>query len=195
MEQKRFYYVYQITNLVNGKVYVGMHATDDMEDGYMGSGDLIQLAIKKYGVASFRKDILFEGYSLLDIVDKEAELVTQEFIERDDTYNLCVGGRTGVRLVYEKEMARRRNAAEATKAKLTGVPRTVATKQKIAAAMVGNQHSRKAAIIRECAICGKQFTVSRSRPKEAQEKARCCSRSCTCRLNNQIKRSETKMPN
>ena len=38
--------VYQITNLINGKIYIGVHSTDDINDGYMGSGDLIKMAIK-----------------------------------------------------------------------------------------------------------------------------------------------------
>ncbi len=32
MKDYKFYYVYQLINKVNGKIYVGMHATDDMTD-------------------------------------------------------------------------------------------------------------------------------------------------------------------
>lgn len=36
-----FYYLYQITNLVNNKIYVGVHKTHKFDDGYMGSGKVI----------------------------------------------------------------------------------------------------------------------------------------------------------
>lgn len=44
------YLVYRIDNLVNGKHYIGQHITEDPFDDYMGSGNLIRLAISKYGI-------------------------------------------------------------------------------------------------------------------------------------------------
>jgi hypothetical protein len=89
------YCLYQITNLINGKIYVGVHKTADPLDGYLGSGPLIRKAVAKYGRENFRKDILetYEDYESLNRA--EAEIVTREFIERPDTYNLDLGGRGG----------------------------------------------------------------------------------------------------
>ena len=42
-----FHYVYEITNNINGRKYIGKHSTNDMNDGYMGSGIAIKQAIKK----------------------------------------------------------------------------------------------------------------------------------------------------
>lgn len=90
-----FYTVYRITNLIDGKIYIGKHQTKDLNDGYMGSGKHLKRAIAKYGVANFSKEILFQFDDEADMNAKEAELVTEEFCLREDTYNLCVGGRGG----------------------------------------------------------------------------------------------------
>lgn len=87
------YLVYQITNIVNGKIYVGAHATNDRNDDYMGSGRGIKAAIHKYGTHNFTKTILCECNSIEEMFSKERELVTPEFVARQDTYNRVIGGR------------------------------------------------------------------------------------------------------
>ncbi len=87
------YCLYQITNLLTGSIYVGVHASEHLEDSYMGSGVYISRAIKKYGVENFKKTILETFDSVEDMFTREAEIVTLEFIHRDDTYNLVEGGR------------------------------------------------------------------------------------------------------
>jgi group I intron endonuclease len=89
------YYLYKITNLVNNKIYVGVHKTKDLNDGYMGSGKIIQQAIQKYGLQNFEKIILetFDTYE--EALKKEYQIVNEEFLSRDNTYNLRVGGAGG----------------------------------------------------------------------------------------------------
>lgn len=90
-----FYIIYKITNLLNEKIYVGKHQTKDLNDGYMGSGKRLRRAIAKYGIENFKKEILFYFDNEQDMNAKEAELVTEEFCLREDTYNLCSGGHGG----------------------------------------------------------------------------------------------------
>lgn len=92
-----FFYVYQITNLVNGKIYVGKHKSDKHpdENGYYGSGKQILAAIKKYGIKNFKKEVLCFCSSMEEMSDKEAEVVTEEFVKRKDTYNMHKGGPGG----------------------------------------------------------------------------------------------------
>lgn len=90
-----FYTIYKIKNLANGKEYIGKHQTKDLEDGYMGSGVALSKAIAKYGIESFKKEILHVFETEEDMNRKEAELVTEEYCLREDTYNICVGGQGG----------------------------------------------------------------------------------------------------
>jgi hypothetical protein len=90
-----FYLLYEIRNNINDKIYVGVHKTKDMNDGYMGSGKLIQAAIKKYGIENFTKVILETFESAEAMYARENEVVTDEFLLREDTYNLRRGGTGG----------------------------------------------------------------------------------------------------
>lgn len=90
-----YYGLYKITNLVNGKMYIGQHVTDNLDDGYMGSGKLIKLAIKKYGVDNFRKEWLgfYEDANELDYMERV--FVDDTWVSRSDTHNLSIGGYSG----------------------------------------------------------------------------------------------------
>lgn len=90
-----FYYMYQITNLINGKIYIGVHATSDLNDGYMGSGKNIIKAIKKYGKLNFRKEILSFFSSIEEMMLAEQSIVNEEFLTREDVYNIVLGGLRG----------------------------------------------------------------------------------------------------
>jgi len=81
--------------MIDCKVYIGKHQTKDLNDGYMGSGKQLKRAQVKHGIENFKKEILFQFDNENDMNTKEAELVTKEFCLREDTYNLCPGGKGG----------------------------------------------------------------------------------------------------
>jgi len=117
-----FYILYQITNKVNGKIYVGVHKTKDINDGYMGSGKVIRSAIAKHGIENFEKVILETFENAEAMYAREKELVNEDFLSRDDVYNLRRGGTGGFDFINanrlngfsDTEVARKgRNATDA----------------------------------------------------------------------------------
>jgi hypothetical protein len=91
-KKKKYNFVYQIKNLINGKIYVGVHGTYNMNDGYMGSGNLIVKSIAKHGTENFEKTILKQFDSFEEALTYEEFIVNREFVMREDTYNLRTGG-------------------------------------------------------------------------------------------------------
>ena len=89
------YTIYQTTNKINGKIYIGKHQTENPNDAYLGSGIALRNAIKKYGIENFEKIILFDFDTEKEMNDKERELITEEFVKRKETYNKGVGGEGG----------------------------------------------------------------------------------------------------
>ncbi len=60
-------------------------------------GVYLKYAIDKYGKEHFIKEIICECSSEEEMNLKEEELVNPEFVARNDTYNLSVGGNGGKR--------------------------------------------------------------------------------------------------
>lgn len=89
------YTIYKVTNLLNGKFYIGKHQTDNPTDSYMGSGRAILNAIKLHGKQNFVKEILFDFDSEEEMNNKERELVNENLVSNRLSYNMTVGGEGG----------------------------------------------------------------------------------------------------
>jgi hypothetical protein len=102
MKNKKYYTVYKTTNLINGKYYIGVHATNKLDDYYLGSGLLLKKAIHKYKKENFKKEILFIFNCYEDAYKKEKELVNEKTINLEECYNFKIGGEGGSGLYGEK---------------------------------------------------------------------------------------------
>lgn len=101
------YIVYETSNKINNKIYIGVHKTKNpfSFDGYIGCGVYVtqpytyqyaktafQYAVKKYGPKNFiRKTLAIfdteeEAYLL------EEHIVNDKFLARNDVYNMVLGG-------------------------------------------------------------------------------------------------------
>ncbi len=92
MLKTQFHTVFKIINNVNGKYYIGKHSTNNLNDNYMGSGDLIKLAIRKYGIKEFKKEIIFRARTEQIAYWIEGMIVDKEFINSQSNYNISLGG-------------------------------------------------------------------------------------------------------
>jgi group I intron endonuclease len=85
-----YHFVYKTTNTLNGKFYIGKHSTNNLNDGYFGSGSALLDAINKHGKENFKVEIIEFFETEKEAVERERAIVTKEFCQRDDTYNINV---------------------------------------------------------------------------------------------------------
>ena len=89
------YCIYRITNLINGKTYIGQHKYKELNDDYMGSGKLLRAAQSKYGIENFKKDILVFNISKkehIDLLEKTFIASEREKFGVENCYNIANGG-------------------------------------------------------------------------------------------------------
>lgn len=95
---RKFNYFYKITNLINNHFYYGIHSTDNLDDGYMGSGHRLHRAYKKYGQHNFVKEILKYFDTREEALDYEEYIVNENLIRDNNCYNEILGGK-GIHVV------------------------------------------------------------------------------------------------
>ena len=88
----RFHYFYKIVNNINKKYYFGIHTTDDLFDGYCGSGVILKCVYKKYGKGNCTKHILKFFDDRKSLLDYEKYIVDEDLINSNECYNIIPGG-------------------------------------------------------------------------------------------------------
>ena len=87
-EDDRIHYIYLTTNLINNHKYLGKHY-GYLDDDYLGSGNLIKAAIKKYGKENFKKEILHISKDAEENSSIEHLLIVQlQLVDDPNFYNL-----------------------------------------------------------------------------------------------------------
>jgi len=84
--------IYKTTNLVNQKFYVGKDTHNN--PNYYGSGKRLKLAIQKYGIENFKKEIL-EICETLDQLNEREKFWIKELNAINEGYNISLGGDGG----------------------------------------------------------------------------------------------------
>ncbi len=145
-DQRKFHYIYKITRTDgSGKYYIGMHSTDDLEDGYFGSGTLLWHSIKKHGKEKHVMEILEYLPSRAALRLREKELVNQDLLKNPLCLNLKGGGDGGLLTEEIKEKIRKsaigREHSPQTKMKMSetrkNVPKSDVHRMNISASHLG----------------------------------------------------------
>jgi group I intron endonuclease len=114
-------FIYITTNLLNGKKYIGAHSTDNINDGYIGSGRYFLRSVKKYGKENFKREIIQECDPSLNLT------LEQKYIKYYNTlspngYNLSPTGGLGLKGKQSEET--KRKISKSNSIALAGVKRS-----------------------------------------------------------------------
>ncbi len=94
-KERKYHYIYKITCLKNNRYYIGMHSTDNLEDGYLGGGKRIKNSVKKHGKDAHEKEILMFFENREDLKNEEIQLVNKVLINDPMCMNINLGGDGG----------------------------------------------------------------------------------------------------
>lgn len=92
MRQQKYHIIYKTTCKKTNKWYIGMHSTNNLEDGYQGSGLHLLRSIKAYGKDEHTVEILEFCEDRESLSKREAAILTKEVISMSSCMNLMSGG-------------------------------------------------------------------------------------------------------
>ena len=102
-KEKKYHFIYKTTNLLNGRYYIGMHSTFNLEDGYMGSGKRLRRSLNKHGKENHKVEIIEFVNSREELKNREREIVNLNEIAKEQCMNLMIGGDGGRGFTSEQQ--------------------------------------------------------------------------------------------
>ena len=94
--RRKYHYIYKTTCIITERFYIGMHSTDNLEDGYVGSGKRLWHSINKHGKENHVCQILEFLPDRKSLAEREKEIVNIELIGEELCMNLKLGGEGGL---------------------------------------------------------------------------------------------------
>jgi hypothetical protein len=95
MEIKTYHIVYCTKCTITKKWYIGVHSTNNLNDGYMGSGKILKRSIKKYGIENHIREVLFNVDTREEALSLEATMVRESTLSLPKCMNINTGGMGG----------------------------------------------------------------------------------------------------
>jgi group I intron endonuclease len=189
------YVIYKTTNTVNGKFYIGVHRTLNLNDGYMGCGHFkgrkirenldtpFYRALKKYGDSAFVTKILYSFNEESIAYSKEKELID---IKDPLCYNSKPGGIGGFhpdtnkgRIFTEEERLKMSKSAKERSKRLllqTNLLKKHVQSRvgKTYAEIYGETKAKQISIKKSIAITGRKCTIDHRRKMSENRKGKDC---------------------
>lgn len=91
-KSKKYHFLYKIINIITQKYYIGMHSTNNLDDGYMGSGTRLRYSINKYGKENHTMEILEFFSTREELCKREEEMITITEVTEKNCMNMKIGG-------------------------------------------------------------------------------------------------------
>lgn len=94
-KQYKYHYIYKTICTITERYYIGMHSTDNIDDGYMGSGKILRYSINKYGLENHNRQILEFLDNRKSLANREKEIIDNLWKDDPQCMNLKEGGYGG----------------------------------------------------------------------------------------------------
>jgi hypothetical protein len=142
IKDRKYHYIYKITR-DDGKYYIGLHSTDNLDDGYFGSGQVLWHSIRAHGKEKHSMEIL-EFFDSRDAInEREKQLVSLEEVKSRECLNLRCGGSYAYRKPESAESSKKKSIALRA---FYDSPRSLIVREKISVANTGktltDEHKR-----------------------------------------------------
>lgn len=171
-DENRYHFIYKITCVVTGRFYIGMHSTDNVSDGYYGSGKELRKSIARYGLVNHHKNIVQHCETRADLKMLERHIVDEKLLTDPMCMNRTIGGEGGPtrRGMHHTEKSKKR-----TSIALMGHKVSDETKSKIGAKSKGRGKGKPLSIEHRKKISDKvrglpSKLIGRPRPDEVRKK-------------------------
>ena len=135
-------FIYQTTNLVNGKKYIGSSRYGKRGwETYLGSGKLLKKAVSKYGAKSFKREILAEAETKEALIELENHYLEKFNVQEDRGFYNLQGRAYATKGFSGKTHSKERN--ELVSALLKGKKRPKEVVDKFSKALTGRSLSEE----------------------------------------------------
>lgn len=138
-------YIYETTNLVNGKKYIGKLTSSKFVSSYYGSGKILNYAINKYGKENFKIRVIEEINGNKDTLNDRERYWISYFnaVESENYYNIKPGGDGGRGSGWHHSEETKRKFSEMQrdgKSWMNGKKHSEETKRKMSLARTNNTY-------------------------------------------------------